>query len=71
MAERQKVRHWTDADVISPPDYLTDDMRVSDLIEILEHLPFKRNQSAGRLDCTITIDQGVRDYLVRAIKPPR
>jgi hypothetical protein len=71
MAERQKMRHWADADIVSPPDFLTDDMRVSDLIEILEHLPFRRNHGAGRIECTISIDRGVRDYLVRAIKPPR
>jgi hypothetical protein len=55
------------------PEVLSDDMRVSDLIEILEQLPFPRQTTRGRpagpTHCLISLDRGVRDYLIAAIKP--
>ncbi len=59
--------HVSASDVITlkrpaPPEELTDDMTVGDLIEVLQHLPF----SGGH--CVVRIDRGVRDYLVRALR---
>jgi hypothetical protein len=55
------------------PEVLGDDMRVSDLIEILERLPFPRQTTRGRpvgpTLCLVSLDRGVRDYLVSAIRP--
>ncbi len=42
---------------------LTDDMKATDLVDVLEHLSF-----AGRQATTLRIDRGVRDYLVRVLK---
>jgi hypothetical protein len=42
---------------------LTSDMTRSDLVEVLEHLPWGR----GGL-CTIRLDRDVRDYLLRMLK---
>ncbi len=42
---------------------LTDDMTVTDLVDVLEDLSF-----AGRQATTLRIDRGVRDYLVRMLK---
>jgi hypothetical protein len=57
----------------SDPEALTDDMKVADLIEVLERLPFPRPNARGRptgsIHCLISLDRGVRDYLVSAIKP--
>ncbi len=41
---------------------LTDDMRVADLVDVLEHMRF-----AGGQATTLRIDRGVRDYLVRML----
>jgi hypothetical protein len=57
----------------SPPprkdaaETLDEDMKVSDLIEMLERLPFARPTTRGR--CLVSLDRGVRDYLLRAIRP--
>jgi hypothetical protein len=56
------------------PEALTDDMTAADLVDVLQRLPFPR-ASTGRgrptspAHCTISLDRGVRDYLVAAIKP--
>ncbi len=42
---------------------LTDDMTVTDLVDVLEHLRF-----AGGQTSMLRIDRGVRDYLVRMLK---
>ncbi len=42
---------------------LTDDMKATDLVDVLEHLSF-----AGGQATTLRIDRGVRDYLVRMLK---
>ncbi len=43
-------------------------MSVPGLVEVLEHLPFALNpEGRGRRSHTITIDCGVRYYLLRAI----
>jgi hypothetical protein len=50
----------------SEPTSLDQDMTRTDLLWILQHLDFAdRNGSA-----VLMIDRGVRDYLIRAIKPP-
>jgi hypothetical protein len=42
---------------------LTDDMTRADLVEVLEHLPWRRNDF-----CVVRLDRGVRDYLLRILK---
>ncbi len=42
---------------------LTDDMTVTDLVDVLEHLRFPCGQPT-----TMRIDRGVRDYLVRMLR---
>jgi hypothetical protein len=46
--------------------YLVSEMSRTRLIEAMESLHFNR-----RGECKVTLDEGVRDYLLRAIKPPR
>jgi hypothetical protein len=46
------------------PEVLDADMKVADLVEVLERLPFARERR-----CLVSLDRGVRDYLLRAIKP--
>ena len=48
------------------PNSMTDDMKVADLVEVLESLRFGHQQFR-----TIQINRGVRNFLIRAIKPPR
>ena len=45
---------------------MTDAMKVADLVEVLESLRFGHQQFR-----TIQINRGVRNFLIRAIKPPR
>jgi hypothetical protein len=45
-----------------PPE-LTDDMTKCDLIEVLEHLPW-RDQNGT---CLLRLDRGVRDFLLRLL----
>jgi hypothetical protein len=52
------------------PDELSEDMRPSDLVFVLEHLPFS-GCSSPTATCQLIIDRGVRDYLVRALTPKR
>jgi hypothetical protein len=47
-------------DAVTELPELTADMTRTDLIEVLEHLPCRR----GEL-CTVRLDRGVRDYLLR------
>jgi hypothetical protein len=64
----------TDADAPSkraaPPipnyPYLVSEMSRARLIEVMESLHFNKKG-----ECKVTLDEGVRDLLVRAIKPPR
>ncbi len=42
---------------------LTDDMTVTDLVDVLEHQRFPGGQPT-----TLRIDRGVRDYLVRMLR---
>jgi hypothetical protein len=64
----------TDADAPSkrtaPPipnyPYLVSEMSRARLIEVRESLRFN-----SRGECKVTLDEGVRDFLLRAIKPPR
>ncbi len=61
------MRRMSASDVIplkrpAPPEELTDDMTVADLVEVLQHLPFVGGH------CVVRIDRGVRDYLVRALR---
>ena len=55
------------------PEALTDDMTAVDLVEVLQRLPFPSSAAGGRparpTQCTISLDRGVRDYLVAAIEP--
>jgi hypothetical protein len=44
---------------------LIDKMTPGDLVEVLRRLPLPRLNST----CALTIDQGVRDYIVAAIAP--
>ena len=46
--------------------YLVSEMSRARLIEAMESLHFNR-----RGECKIVLDEGVRDFLVRAIKPLR
>ena len=46
--------------------YLVSEMSRARLIETMESLHFN-----SRGECKVTLDEGVRDFLVRAIKPPR
>jgi hypothetical protein len=50
-------------DVIEHPLQLTEDLTVTELVAILEHVLWRHN---GR--CSLCIDRGVRDYVVTAIK---
>jgi hypothetical protein len=60
----------TDGDerIITNPSYpyLVSEMSRTRLIEVMESLHFN-----SRGECKVTLDEGVRDFLVRAIKPPR
>ena len=64
----------TDADAPSkraaPPiqrhPYLVSEMSRARLIEVMESLRFN-----SRGECKVTLDEGVRDFLLRAIRPPR
>jgi hypothetical protein len=42
-------------DARQPPDELTDDMTRADLVEVLEHLPWRRDNL-----CSIRLDRDVR-----------
>ena len=46
--------------------YLVSEMSRAQLIEAMQSLHFN-----ARGECKVTIDEGIRDYLLRAIKPPR
>jgi hypothetical protein len=48
------------------PAYLVSEMSRARLIETMESLHFN-----SRGECRVVLDEGVRDFLVRAIKPPR
>ena len=48
------------------PAYLVSEMSRARLIETMESLHFN-----SRGECKVVLDEGVRDYLLRAIKPPR
>jgi hypothetical protein len=50
-------------DVLTERPELTSNMTRTDLVEVLEHLPWSRG---GR--CTIRLDRDVRDYLLRILK---
>ena len=64
----------TDADAPSkraaPPipnyPYLVSEMSRARLIEVMEGLRFN-----SRGECKVTLDEGVVDFLLRAIRPPR
>jgi hypothetical protein len=43
---------------------LTDDMTVTDLIEVFEHLPFRPRGAP----CTVRLDRGVAMFLVRLLR---
>jgi hypothetical protein len=46
------------------PPTLSDDMTKSDLREVLQHLPWPRDQ---RGTCLLRLDRGVRDFLLRLL----
>ena len=46
------------------PDVLDQDMSPSGVAEVLEGLRFRADGQ-----CLISLDRGIRDYLLRAIKP--
>jgi hypothetical protein len=50
-------------DVLTERPELTSDMTRTDLVEVLEHLPWSRSGL-----CTICLDRDVRDYLLRILK---
>jgi hypothetical protein len=50
-------------DIIAEQPELTDDMTRADLVEVLEHLPWRRDNL-----CSVRLDRGVRDYLLRMLK---
>jgi hypothetical protein len=60
----------TDGDerIITKPSYpyLVSEMSRTQLIEAMQGLHFN-----SRGECKVTLDEGVRDFLLRAIKPPR
>jgi hypothetical protein len=47
------------------PDVADQDMTPRDLVWVLQNLPFSNRSNAAL--CTLRLDRGVRDYLVRAI----
>jgi len=47
-----------------PPDFLDEDMRPSEIVEVLEALCFRADGH-----CLVELDRGIRDFLLRAIKP--
>jgi hypothetical protein len=52
---------------LSPiPPYLSEGMKVSRMLEVLEQLHFNSHNQTK-----VVLDRGVRDYLVRAIRKPR
>jgi hypothetical protein len=51
------------------PDVLDQDMTPRDLVWVLQNLPFSNRPNAAL--CTLRIDRGVRNYLIRAIAPKR
>ena len=46
-------------------DVADQDMTPRDLVWVLQNLPFSNRSNAAL--CTLRIDRGVRDYIVRAI----
>jgi hypothetical protein len=46
--------------------YLVSEMSRARLIEVMESLHFN-----SRGECKVTLDEGVRDFLLRAIRSPR
>ena len=50
-------------------DVADQDMTPRDLVWVLQNLPFSNRSNAAL--CTLRIDRGVRDYIVRAIAPAR
>jgi hypothetical protein len=50
---------------ITPPDELTQDMSRNDLVYVLENLKFNKRSATKQ----ISLDQEVRDFLVRALSP--
>jgi hypothetical protein len=48
------------------PAYLVSEMSRAQLIQTMQKLHFN-----SRGECRVVLDEGVRDYLLRAIKPPR
>jgi hypothetical protein len=55
----------------APDDYLTDDLTRTDLIYVLRNLRFRPPNSDKQRLTSIVIDRGVRDYLLRALKPAK
>jgi hypothetical protein len=56
------------------PGSLTDDMTQADLVEVLQRLPFPRllhGRPPDSTQGTISLDRGVRDYLIAAIRGKR
>ena len=55
----------------SDPEALTDNKKVAGLMEVLQWLPLPRPNARGHptgsTHCLVSLDRGVRDYLVSAI----
>jgi hypothetical protein len=45
------------------PPCLSDDMTKSDIVEVLQHLPWHKQHGT----CVVRLNRGVRDYLLRLL----
>jgi hypothetical protein len=50
-------------DVVEQPLRLTDDMKVAELVEVFEHVLWRRDNL-----CAICLDRGVHTFILRALK---
>ncbi len=49
--------------VLDEPPQLSEDMTRADLVDVLQHLPWR-----GGCSCTVKLDRGVSAYLIRLLK---
>lgn len=64
MTERTEAVAAAAAKPTRPKAILTDDMTVTDVTAALETLSFGR----GPMHCLVSLDRGVRDYILRALR---
>jgi hypothetical protein len=69
--EKTQTRRWREPPSQDEPDWLDDTMTPAELIFALEHLNFTPQSSTrgshGLRRCVISLDKGVRDYLIAAV----